>query len=137
MGLCCGFRWEGEDCRKGRVSCFRGPSHLLLPPSPEEIFRASVVLKGGGTGRDTEHSGSAEDRAEPVLIFLGCSSLVRLLLKPQSKLLSVQLTFTSHSRGVPEWVGLGGTTGPVARISWPSAQARVDAVRKVLWSQLG
>lgn len=78
MSLCCGFRWEGGDCREGRVSGFRGPRHLLRPPSPEEILGAPVVLKGGRgeTGRATEHSGSAEDRAELCLnssrmLFLG------------------------------------------------------------------
>lgn len=78
VGLCCGFRWEGGDYRKGSVSGFRGPRHLLLPPSPEEIFGAPVVLKGGRgeTGRDTEQAGSAEDRAELRLnssrmLFLG------------------------------------------------------------------
>lgn len=75
LGLCCGFRWVGGDYRKSRLSGFRGPGHLLLPPSREEIFRAPVVLKGGGP-EETQHSGSNEDRAELSLnsfrmLFLG------------------------------------------------------------------
>lgn len=119
MGLCCGFRWEGGDNRKSRLSGFRGPRHLLLPPSREEIFRAPVVLKGGGP-EETKHSGSDEDRAE---LPLNSSRMLFLGTLPHQTPEQTAFPATnSHkplatSRGIPEWVVLGGTTGPGAGIS--------------------
>lgn len=99
VGLCCGFRWEGGDGKKSRVSGFRGPGHLLLPPSlppsREEIFRAPVVLKGGGTGRDTEHSGSVKDSAEL------CLNSRMLLLGPLTPQTSEQTAFSATDSHKP------------------------------------
>lgn len=37
--------------QKSRVSGFKTPHHLPVPPSEEEIFRGLVVLRGGGRKR--------------------------------------------------------------------------------------
>lgn len=123
-GLCCGFRWEGVDYRKSRLSGFRGPRHLLLPPSlppsREEIFRAPVVLKGGGP-EETQHSGSNEDGAE-----LSLNSSRMLFLGTLTHQTPKQTAFPATNSHKPllrppeasqsGW-GLEGTTGPVAGIS--------------------
>lgn len=138
LGLCCGFRWEGGDNRKSRLSGFRGPRHLLLPPSREEIFRAPVVLKGGGP-EETKHSGSDEDRAE---LPLNSSRMLFLGTLPHQTPEQTAFPATNSHKPLlrpPEASQSGWCLeGPrdLERASLWSSPC-VGAMRRVLWVQVG
>lgn len=78
-----------SQASEDQATCFS------LPPSREEIFRAPVVLKGGGTGRDTEHSGSVKDSAEL------CLNSRMLLLGPLTPQTSEQTAFSATDSHKP------------------------------------
>lgn len=88
--------WGQQKEQSLRLQRTRPPASPSLPPSREEIFRAPVVLKGGGTGRDTEHSGSVKDSAE---LCLNSSRMV--LLGPLSPQTSEQTAFSATDSHKP------------------------------------
>lgn len=85
-----GQQKKQSQASEDQATCFS------LPPSREEIFRAPVVLKGGGTGRDTEHSGSVKDSAELCL-----NSSRMLLLGPLTHQTSEQTAFSATDSHKP------------------------------------